>query len=60
MANPAVVAGIDAKAEFQNGHKTRLETLISETLAKWWHTPPDAGETPDDLEIAGADKLAAG
>jgi len=50
-----------AKETFQNGHKQRLETLISETLAKWWHTPPDA-ETPDDgeLEIAGADKLAAG
>jgi hypothetical protein len=49
-----------AKTEFQNGHKTRLETLISAALAKWWHTPPDAGETADDLHIEGEKYVAAG
>jgi hypothetical protein len=49
-----------AKAEFQNGHKTRLEKLIGDALKKWWHTPPDAAETPDDLHIEGEQYAAAG
>jgi len=47
-----------AKTEFQNGHKTRLETLISAALAKWWHTPPD--DDDGEVEIVGGEKLAAG
>jgi hypothetical protein len=49
-----------AKETFQNGHKQRLETLISEALAKWWHTPPDDDGEVDDLHIVGEEKVAAG
>jgi hypothetical protein len=51
---------MQAKESYTGEKKTKLETLISAALAKWWHTPPDAAETPDDLHIEGEHLLAAG
>jgi hypothetical protein len=52
---------LQAKETFTGEAKTRLDKLIADTLAKWWHTPPDATDADDgDLEIAGEEKLAAG
>lgn len=48
-----------AKELFQNGHKEELDKLIHAALNKWWTEPPAADELPE-VEIAGADKIAAG
>jgi hypothetical protein len=49
---------LQAKETFTGEAKTRLDKLIGDTLAKWWHTPPDADD--GEVEIVGGEKLAAG
>jgi len=49
---------LQAKETFTGEAKTRLDKLIADTLAKWWHTPPDADD--GEVEIVGGEKLAAG
>jgi hypothetical protein len=46
-----------AKEVFTNGHKTRLDRLISDALNKWWTEPSD--EALGEVEIAGAEKAGA-
>jgi hypothetical protein len=46
-----------AKEVFTNGHKGRLDKLISEALSKWWANAPE--DDLPELEIAGEEKAGA-